>query len=219
MFRLTVKTLAVAACCLAACCVTACGGHTSVQTRPAPGPVRPLSDVAAFMGDSITQYWDLAQYDPAPTLNFGVAGDTTAQMLARFDEVISAAPGVVVIQGGINDIAQNAVQDPAAPAGIDNIKAMAAAASAAGIRAILCSITPTNYVQTPIISGTIEDFNRQLLELAQASGYLYADYYDVMLAADGSQNTSLFMDGVHPNAAGYAKMWAVIEPLLRESLQ
>jgi len=30
---------------------------------------------------------------------------------------------------------------------------------------------------------------------------------------------SLLLDGLHPNVAGYAKMWAVIAPLLNESLQ
>ena len=32
-------------------------------------------------------------------------------------------------------------------------------------------------------------------------------------------NVAAFIDGLHPNAAGYAVMWKVIEPLLNEALQ
>jgi lysophospholipase L1-like esterase len=199
--------------------LTACGGNTAVQTTPTPVPSRPISNVAAFMGDSITQNWDIPQYDPSPTINFGLAAQTTVDMLARFqDEVIASAPGVVVILGGVNDL-----QDfgPSA-ANIDSITSMAAMANAAGIRVILCSVMPTTDFKYSALHFTLADvqaFNDQLLRLAQENGYLYADYYDEFLNADGTVNNSLYMDGLHPNAAGYAVMWKVIEPLLNESLQ
>lgn len=172
------------------------------------------------MGDSETQYWNIAAYDSSPTINFGVAGQTTAQMLARFNnEVIASAPGVVVIQGGINDILY--ATDPSnPPATTDSIKAMAAMASVAGIKVILCSITPINTQDAPSsVPATIVNFNEQLLALAKANGYLYADYYDEMVDADGTQNKSLFLGDIgHPNDAGYAVMWSVLEPLIDEDL-
>jgi lysophospholipase L1-like esterase len=195
------RTSAIAAICLLAGCDG--GGNTSVQ--PAP----PISNVAAFMGDSITHRWDLTQYDPNPTVNFGVDGDSTAQMLARFDAVIAIAPGVVVILGGIND---------GATSNTDSIKAMAGQATAAGIRVILCSVLPFSFQGHDLDQAHIGSLNQELINLAQANGYLYADYFDVMINPDGSQNQSLFVDGLHPNAAGYAKMWAVVAPLLAEDL-
>jgi len=192
-------------CALLALVLSACGGgNISVQQTQSPL----LSDVVAFMGDSITHQWDLTQYDAGPTINFGVGGDTTVQMLARFDAVISAAPGVVVILGGTNDLFYN--QD----ASTDSIAAMAAMAKASGIRVILCSVMPAD--RTPL--AAIEIFNAQLIKLAQANSYLYADYYDEFLTADGTANNSLLYDGLHPNAAGYAVMWGVISPLLTEDL-
>jgi lysophospholipase L1-like esterase len=190
--------------------LSACGGGGSQLTQPAQQPP-PISNVAAFMGDSITHRWDLTQYDPNTTLNFGVSGDTTAQMLARFGEVTAAAPGVVVILGGINDMQ---IHDTST----DNIVAMAKAAKAAGIRVILCSVTPIDYLGIDVTLPEIEAFNVQLLQIAKGNGYLYADYYYVMLTADGLTDDTLFADGLHPNAAGYAKMWAVIAPLLAEDL-
>ena len=203
--------------------MSGCGGGSQMtqerQITPSVGPpVRaPISNVAAFMGDSITQLWNLSAYDSGPTINLGVSGQTTVQMLARFDAVTSSGAGVVVILGGINDfdlLGQAATN-------IDSIKAMAAQAKSAGIRVILCSVLPESYLLMPagMTLADIEAFNQQLIELAQANGYLYADYFDVMVNADGTQNQSLFRDGLHPNATGYAVMWEVITPLLTEDLR
>jgi lysophospholipase L1-like esterase len=204
-----------------------CGGGSQMaqerQITPSASPefrapTAPISNVAAFMGDSITLLWDLAAYDSSPTINLGISGQTTIQMLARFDAVISAAPGVVVILGGINDF------DLLGPAvtNIDSIKAMAGQAQAAGIRVILCSVMPQAKAfpgaGASLTLADIEAFNQQLIELARTNGYLYADYYDQFVTTDGQVDTSLLIDGLHPNAAGYAKMWAVIAPLLAEDL-
>lgn len=209
------KTLAI----LALGALTACSGSGSTQAQPTP-PAQvspPISNVVAFMGDSITFHWDLTQFDAGPTLNYGFGGDTTAGMLSRFPQVLAAAPGVVVILGGINDFVK------LGPAGtnIDSIKAMASQAKAAGIRVILCSVMPANDVASgnPLAPlADIQAFNDQLLELARENGYLYADYYDEFLNADGTINDSLLLDGLHPNPAGYAVMWKVIAPLLAEDL-
>jgi lysophospholipase L1-like esterase len=209
--------------------LTACsGGSAPVQPTPAaPAQAAPISNVVAFMGDSITQLWDIPQYDTTqPTINFGIDGQTTPAMLNRFDnEVIASAPGVVVILGGINDIVQYDEGDITTPPSIESITAMAAMAQSAGIKVILCSVLPTNIAPIPTlplvagIPATVDSFNQQLIALAAANGYLYADYYDEMLAPDGTQNTALFMDQVHPNAAGYAVMWEVLAPLLQEDGQ
>lgn len=202
--------------------LTACGGG-SVQTTPTPQQAPAKSPVVAFMGDSITQLWDIPLNDPGPSINFGEDGEATPGMLLRFNDVIASAPGVVVILGGIDDMAQYADGETTTPPNINSIKAMAAMAQAAGIKVILCSVMPFNFAinpQPPTFSTSeIETFNQQLIALAQADGYLYADYYDAMINADGTQNTALFMDYVHPNAAGYAVMWAVLAPLLQEDMQ
>jgi lysophospholipase L1-like esterase len=195
----------------------ACGGGG--PGRPSTQPSRPISNVVAFMGDSITYQWDLTQFDSGPTLNFGLDGDTTVGMLARFQsEVIAAAPGVVVILGGIDDLNDYG----AAGTNIDSIKSMAAQAKAAGIRVILCSVMPATdarFATLPFSLADVRAFNAQLIQLAQANSYLYADYYDEFLNPDGTVNDSLFLDGLHPNPAGYALMWKVVAPLINEDLQ
>src|SRR5258705_182051 len=76
------------------------------------GPQESLAAVAA-VGDSITVRYRLSYSYPdllgrwrgIPVHNFGVSGDTTAQMLDRLPEVLESGPlpQVVVIMGGTND--------------------------------------------------------------------------------------------------------------------
>ena len=64
-----------------------------------------------FMGNSITDFW--AKNFPGffyenKYIGRGISGQTTEQMLARFQQdVVELHPKIVVILAGINDIAQN----------------------------------------------------------------------------------------------------------------
>jgi lysophospholipase L1-like esterase len=196
-----------------AVCLVSCGGGSESIPPPA---AKAAPGTAAFMGDSITAGWDLSAYDQSPTLNFGVSGNNTSQMLARFhNQVIDSDPAVVVILGGVNDFQERG----AAGTNTDEIQAMASEAQNAGIKVILCSVLPTDYPNPNLNLSEIQAFNRDLIRIAQENGYLYADYYDVMVNADGTTDDSLFTDHIHPNPLGYARMWAVLSPLLEEDLQ
>jgi len=83
------------------------GGLRVYAAENAALPAAPANRVV-FLGDSITQLWgEKASFFPGePYLNRGIAGQTTAQMLIRFrQDVIDLRPAVVVIQGGLADIA------------------------------------------------------------------------------------------------------------------
>jgi lysophospholipase L1-like esterase len=196
----------------AACLVACTGGGLDI---PPPSP-KAAPGTAAFMGDSITALWDLPAYDHSPTLNFGVSGDNTLQMLARFhNQVVESDPVVVVILGGVNDFQERG----AVLTNTDSIAEMASEATNAGIKVILCSVLPTDYPNPNLNLPEIQAFNQDLIKIAQENGYLYADYYDVMVNADGTTDDTLFADHIHPNNLGYARMWAVLSPLLAEDLQ
>jgi hypothetical protein len=68
---------------------------------PAPGERR-----VVFMGDSITDIWNLAASFPGrPYINRGIGSQVTAQMLVRFNQdVVALQPAAVVILGGVNDV-------------------------------------------------------------------------------------------------------------------
>jgi lysophospholipase L1-like esterase len=98
-----------------------------------------------FMGDSITDFWKLAEHFPGkPYVNRGISGQTTPQMLVRmYPDVIDLKPAAMVVLAGINDISQNT--GPATAEMVEqNIMAMTELAQHHGIKVILCSILPVS---------------------------------------------------------------------------
>lgn len=169
---------------------------------PTPSPVPPPTGAVVFVGDSITHLWK-----DAPGVNAGINGNTTAQMLERFQaDVLSKRPAVVVILGGTNDIFLDLVPEQR------SLDAMADMASAAGACVILGTLPPL-YV-TARQNSTIEESNELVFRwnidthmLASAHAYRVADYHAVL---DG--HPELFDDGLHPSTAGYEVMRRVVQP-------
>ncbi len=106
-------------------------------------PPAPEEKRVVFFGDSITDAWPLPEYFPGkPYVNRGIGGQTTAQMLVRFQQgVIALQPKAVVILAGTNDIAGNTglarIEDIEA-----NFASLAELAKANGIGAVLSSVLP-----------------------------------------------------------------------------
>jgi hypothetical protein len=73
-----------------------------------------------FLGDSITDFWPLAQSFPGkPYVNRGISGQTTPQMLVRvFPDVIELKPAALIVLAGTNDVAANT--GPETPAMVEN---------------------------------------------------------------------------------------------------
>jgi lysophospholipase L1-like esterase len=116
------------------------GAENQELKKQPPEPKRVL-----FMGDSITDFWRLAEYFPGkPYVNRGISGQTTPQMLVRlYPDVIDLKPAAMVVLAGINDISQNT--GPATAEMVEqNIMAMAELAQHHGIKVILCSILPVS---------------------------------------------------------------------------
>lgn len=113
--------------------------NQDLKKRPAePGRV-------VFMGDSITDFWQLGESFPGkPYVNRGIGGQTTAQMLVRmYPDVIDLKPAAMVLLAGTNDIARNT--GPATAEMIEeNIMAMTELAQQHGIKVLLCSVTPVS---------------------------------------------------------------------------
>jgi lysophospholipase L1-like esterase len=169
-----------------------------------------------FMGDSITEGWGLA--DPAffggGVVNRGISGQTTPQMLVRFEaDVVALRPLAVHIMAGTNDLAGNT--GPTSMSDVqNNIRAMVAIAKAHRIRVVLASVPPAGvFAWAPGLKPApqVQALNAWLKAFAQQEGAIYADYYAALATPEGAMRPALTFDGVHPNAEGYA----VIAPLAR----
>ena len=179
-----------------------------------------------FMGDSITDGWNLQKYfGNKPYVNRGISAQTTPQMLLRFhQDVIALKPKVVVILAGTNDIAGNT-----GPISLEetenNYGSMADMARANHIAVVLSSITPINDY-TPASkrffaersTDKIRQLNNWLKNYAQQHGDVYLDYYSHMLDEKGFLRRDLAEDGLHPNDIGYRIMAGLAEDAITRAL-
>jgi len=173
------------------------------------GPSQPRTAIV-FLGDSITQSWDTAAASPnLHAINAGISGETTSQMLLRFDrDVLQQQPAYLVILGGTNDL----LHDVPLSATEANIVQMIVMARLNGIQPILCSVLPTSpawYDERP--PQQIIALNRWLESTAAADGLEFVNYYPHFLSSDKQLLPGVTLDGLHPNAAGYA----IMRPVLR----
>jgi lysophospholipase L1-like esterase len=123
----------------------------------------------------------------------------------------------VVILAGTNDIAGNT--GPETQAMIeDNFRSMVDLARANNIRVVLASVLPAAAYPWKPSSGDpaekIRALNDWLKGYAASHSITYLDYYSAMAGPDGGMKPGISIDGVHPNAAGYA----IMEPLAERAL-
>jgi lysophospholipase L1-like esterase len=194
---------------------------------PASTSTLPADARVVFYGDSITDAWgrrpDTGDFFPGrPYINRGISGQTTPQMLVRFEQdVVHLHPAAVLILAGTNDIAGNT--GPSTPQMIeDNFAAMVAIARQNNIKVILASITPAAaYPWKPGIDPVpaIRQLNQWLQNYANTQRLTYVDYYSAMATPNGAMKPGLSFDGVHPTAKGYAIMGPLAQVAIAQALR
>ena len=184
-----------------------------------------IENLVVFIGNSITDNWASLRPQFFSDNNFigrGISGQTTYQFLVRFrSDVVALNPKAVVINGGINDIAQNNYiynEDTT----FGNIVSMAEIAKANGIKVILTSLLPSNscYWRLDIkeVADKVASLNARIKEYAQQQGYPYIDYYSQMISQPDRGIISAYSnDGVHPTIEGYIIMEQIAKPIIEQT--
>ncbi len=154
----------------------------------------------AFLGDSITRGW---RY---PRTNFGIFGNTTAQMLARFPQTIPGHNyGKVIILGGTNDVLLHLSSAET----IHNLEMLGEETVNENAEPVLCEIPPIfhNYVpgDTKNYMPAVIDLNRRIASLAHQHHWKLVDYYTPLV-----NHPAYLADGVHMKRRGYLVMEAVL---------
>lgn len=194
--------------------------ENSKVTAPSPGENR-----VVFMGNSITDAWIKSVPDffsGKAYLDRGISGQTTPQMLIRFQQdVIALKPKVVVILAGTNDIAGNT--GPSTLEMIeDNLASMTALAKEAGIEVVLSSVLPV--YDYPWKSGLqpaekIITLNKWIKDYALTHDCFYLDYFSSVVDDRKGMKAEYSQDGVHPNVAGYKVMGELADKTIAIALQ
>jgi lysophospholipase L1-like esterase len=186
----------------------------------------PEANRVVFVGDSITDYWKLADYFPGkPYVNRGIDGQTTPQMLVRFrQDVIDLHPKVLVVLAGTNDVAgvTGRTRDEAIEV---NYASMAELARAHNIHVVFSSLLPVydytaeakeSFALRP--AERILELNHWLQDYCAKNGFVYLDYFRALADDHGMMKRALSDDGLHPNPAGYKVMAPLAEKAIALAL-
>ncbi len=182
------------------------------------------SDRVVFLGDSITDGWNLTEFFPnKPYVNRGISGQTTPQMLLRmFPDVIDLHPAAVIILAGTNDIAGNTGPETLTMVE-ENMRAMTELAHKHGIKVILSALLPvSDYTATKQTTrrppSDILKFNAWLGSYAKEAPAVFVDYYSALVDEQGMLKNGFSGDGLHPNARGYNVMARLAEAAIEKAL-
>jgi acyl-CoA thioesterase-1 len=168
------------------------------------------------LGDSITwgfphgaEYsWVsmLAETVDGEFINQGINGNTTTDMLRRFDRsVLRYNPTHVIIMGGINDVIWNDSFDRITT----NLETMIRIAKKNGIKVILG--TPTA-VDQPSIERLLVRIRTWINDYARQNAIPIIDFAAAFRDSGGGVRKDLLLaDGAHPTRAGYQALFDVID--------
>ena len=139
--------------------------------------------------------------------NCGVFGERTDEIAARLEQCAVGA-ATLVVQGGINDIAQGRSVADAAKA----LEAMVQAGKAGGRDVVIVEVLPWNNGY-PDAAPRIDELNELIGALAERQGVPVARWFGALEdpAARGRMRAKLTIDGDHPSVAGYKRLAGLVK--------
>ena len=172
-----------------------------------------LSNVdVAFIGDSITDGYDIKTYYPQlNAVNRGIGGDTTTGVLNRLKvSLYDISPKVIVMCIGGNNLDSMMENYDDILQGIkDNLP---------NSKVIVCSLYPTAYLFSDR-NEQILSINAELKTLTQSFNYAYYDMYSIMVDGETKQfDLDYTSDGLHPNKLAYEKITEALTPVITSLL-
>jgi lysophospholipase L1-like esterase len=174
--------------------------------------------VVACLGDSITEgsphwdsrsrrgnpegqweHWAGRRHPELELRNFGIWGERTDEVAARLDDAVAGAD-VLVVQGGINDLAAGIAPETAAR----NLHEMVERGRERGLRVAVCDVLPWNR-GWPQHEAPIRDLNARIHEL----GVTLLAFHDTLEDPERRgrmKDEWTHDDGDHPSLAGYRRL-------------
>ena len=161
-----------------------------------------------FLGDSITDYYDLDKYyEGLPVVNSGISGNTTEDILNGMKgRVYNYNPSKVFLLIGINDLGNQKSADEI----VSNIKEIITNINnnKPNAEIYIESIFPINKnIDEDLIkvkdNNSVIEVNKLLEKYCDEKGYTYINIYNKLLDEDGNFSEEYTDDGLHPNEKGY----------------
>lgn len=187
-----------------------------------------------FIGDSITQMWELNAYFNKPgkvIVNRGIGSDTSEYLLKRFEaDVLQLQPENCILMIGVNDSfaledngwggEKGESIDEVAKRTIKNLTEIVMLSIKNKQKLILCSILPTNITFTFKCNERNEfivKVNSAMKKVCEDNGVLFVDYHSHLVDTDGlTIKDGLTIEGLHPHVYGYNIMAEVLTTTLQQ---
>ena len=182
--------------------------------------VKVVDDNYVFLGDSITEFYDLERYyEKLPVINSGISGYTTDQILDHLDKMVyQYNPSKVFLLIGINDLEKEVDNEKIA----DNIKKIISniKKNRPYSKIYLESIYPINNsndekIAPYVINGNRNNedvllINEMLVDIAKEEDLTYIDLYSELVGEDGLLRLDYTNDGLHISDKGYEVITDII---------
>jgi lysophospholipase L1-like esterase len=208
-------------------------GCGSGAERSADGPQREASrTVVAALGDSITA--GAPRWDPDPSVrsqiseperrsqygywaqrslpgtsfrNCGISGQTTGEIAARVNGCAKDAD-VLIVQGGVNDIAQGLPIEAAAR----NLRAIVRRGKQLGLRVAIVELLPWSGGY-PAADRPIRALNRRIASIGRQEGVSVMQWYELLEdpRRPGRMRPGWTDDLSHPSVEGYRRLGEAVE--------
>lgn len=171
-----------------------------------------VDDNYLFLGDSITDFYDLDHYyKDLPVVNSGISGNTTDDILDNMKErVYQYNPSKVFILIGTNDL----IHDKSVEEVSDNIQKIIdeIQENRPYCKIYLESIYPINNTDDDKIDNNmvnkrnnndIKKINEKLVEIAKSEKITYIDMYSLLKDEDDNLKLEYTKEGLHMSDQGY----------------
>ncbi len=196
--------------------------HNKVKVVTKEKAVKVVDDNYLFLGDSITDYYDLDKYyKDLPVINSGISGNATGDILNDMNNrVYQYNPSKVFLLIGTNDI-QREIDDEKIISNIEkiieNIKENRSYAEI-----YLESIYPVNEEKSGAQirkNSTIKSINKKLKEYCRDNGVIYIDLFSKLIDSDSDDvklSEMYSKDGLHLTSEGYKVVTKEIKKYLND---
>lgn len=185
-----------------------------------------VDDNYLFLGDSITDFYDLEKFYPdMPVVNSGISGHTTQDILNDMENrVYKYNPSKVFIVIGINDLAREVKVDDI----VDNIKKIVnnIQENRPYCEIYLESVYPINRTDDDKIDkGVVTDkrknedvreINKKLKEFSKKEKITYIDMYSILKDDDDNLKIEYTTEGLHISEEGYKVITEEIKKYLKK---
>lgn len=178
-----------------------------------------IENATIFIGNSLTEKFDLSQLNNSSAINMGISSDYTEGVLKRVQNISHHRPKKIFIEIGINDILAEVDFDEVKQNCIEIISVIKR--NSPSTKIYIQNLLPVNFkngffVNCQKANVQIIEMNSFLKKLCLKNNLEYIDLH-FGFRKNGVLNPSLTTDGVHLNKDGYSLWTKIIYPYVNGS--